>query len=872
MDTITRAIFDNAFIGLWEWNIPANTAQFNLAYQQMLGYADGELPNTADGWQKLIFTEDLPQALRSFDAHLDSRGKSPFQYQARYLHKNGSTVWIKCAGQVTEWTKNGKPVKAAGCHMDITAEKVAETKLVKTENMLAETNEVAQVGGWDLDLTTNKLFWTKVIKQIYEVPDDYEPHFDIAGKGTGFSNEGDGSLQKLIAAVREAIETGKSYDLEIKVNTAKGNQVWTRVIGHAEFKNGVCMRIYGTLQNIDATKKVQEELEIREQQFRSAFENSTIGMALVSPQGQWIRVNKNICDLLGYTPQELMTKTFQEITHPDDLAEDMELVDKLLAGIVDSYQIEKRYIHKNGKVITTLLSVSLVRDNAGVPLHFVSQIENITLRRSAENKLKESEAKYRRIFENVQDVFYQTDYEGIVTEISPSIENYTGYKRDDIIGTHVAGFYYHPEDREKLIELLKVHGKVSDFPVRLRTGSDESVYTSINAHVLFDKATGLITGFEGSMRDITARKAAEDALRERDALLTKLSEQIPGVIYQFQFFADGSSCFPFASNGSLELFGLAPHEFRYDSSPVFNRIHKDDFPDFYQSVLASYNTLHDWSHEFRWVIPGKPVKWMRGMSRPERLPDGSVIWHGYVTDITEQKSREQQLQNTFELVTEQNNRLINFAYIISHNLRTHSGNFEMLVKLIFDTDDEAEKLELMQHLKKVSEQLSETIMHLNEVVSIQTSISEQRSTLNLYTYIEKTIAILKVSKSQNAVVNNNVAPGLHIDYNPAYIESILFNFLSNAIKYGKPGHKTVINVDCFKQEGHLVLQIADNGLGIDLAKDGHDLFGMYKTFHHNADAKGIGLFITKNQVEAMGGKIEVESQVGEGTTFRIYLT
>jgi PAS domain S-box-containing protein len=872
MDTLTKAILEEAFIGFWEWNIPQNTAQYNSVYQQMLGYGDDELENTADGWKKLIFPEDLAAALDSFKQHVSSHGATPYQYYARYKHKNGSAVWINCAGHVTGWDRDGQPLKVAGCIIDITAQKIAEEKLTRTETLLNETNEVAQVGAWELDLITNKLFWTKVIKQIYEVPDDYEPAFDISGgKGTGFSKN-DGSLQKLIAAVREAMATGKSYDLEIKIITGKGNERWTRVIGHTEFKDGVCVRIYGTLQNIDQSKKTQEELEIREQQFRSAFENSTIGMALVSPQGNWIRVNQNVCNLLGYTNQELMTKTFQQITHPDDLDDDMELLGKLLANTINSYQLEKRYIHKNGQTIWVLLSVSLVRDNVGEPLHFVSQIENITLRRSAEIQLKESEAKYRRIFENVQDVFYQTDYDGIVTEISPSIENYAGYKRDQIIGTHVENFYYYPQDRETLVEQLKLYGKISDFQVRLRTSIDETVYASVNAHVLIDKMTGLIVGFEGSMRDIRERKIAEDALKERDALLTKLSEQIPGVIFQFQFFPDGRSCFPFASNGTVELFGLTPDEIKYDSAPAFARIHKDDFDGFYQSVVSSFSTLDDWGYEFRWIIPGKPVKWMQGMSRPERLADGSVIWHGYVTDITEKKGKEQQLQSTFELVTEQNNRLINFAYIISHNLRTHSGNFEMLVNLIFDTDDEDEKLELMLHLKKVSEQLSQTIMHLNEVVSIQTSISEQRSTINLYTYIEKTIAILKVNKNQKAVVNNNVAPGLEIEYNPAYIESILFNFLSNAIKYGKPGRKTVINIDCSDHNGHLVLQIADNGLGMDLQKIGEDLFGMYKTFHRNSDAKGIGLFITKNQVEAMGGKIEVESEVDKGTTFKIYLT
>ena len=869
MDIIGQAVFENARIGFWEWNIPERTMQLSRVFKDMLGY-DAE--DFSPIWESLVFADDLKAFFAHYNVHVKSHGKTPFINEARYLQKNGHLVWLKCTGEVTAWSKTGEPLKMAGCVLDISQYKNTEERLLKAENLLDLTNQVARVGGWEVDLIRKKARWSKVVKQIYEVPYDYEPQFDIiTGKGSGFILH-DASRKLIDDATNEAIKTGRSYNLEIKITTVTGKELWTRIIGHAEFENGVCKRLYGTFQDIDAQKRMREEFEIGEQQFRSAFENATIGMALVSLDGKWMRVNRVLCELLGYTPDEFMALTFQDITHPDDLEHDVGMVAKVLDGQMNNYQIEKRYIHKNGQIIWALLSVSLVRDNTGKPLHFVSQIENITLRRSAEIKLRESEAKYRKIFENVQDVFYQTDTEGIVTEISPSIENYSGYKREKIIGRHVEDFYYYPEDRHKLVEMLQTQGKVSDFQVRLKTSTAEIMHTSVNAHLLFDD-DGKFYGFEGSMRDIRERKKAEDALKDRDALLTKLSEQIPGMIYQFQFFPDGRSCFPFASRGSIDLFGFTPEEIMHDSEPIFKRIHVDDFADFYRSVVASFNTLTRWEHEFRLVIPGQPVKWLHGSSRPELQADKSVMWHGYVTDITDKKGKEQELQKAFDLVTEQNNRLINFAYIISHNLRTHSGNFEMLVKLLKEAENREEELLLSGHLEKVCDQLSETIMYLNEVVSIQTSINLHRTKLNLYTYVEKATAIQKnESTYRDAIIVNKVAPNLEIEYNPAYIESILFNFLSNALKYRDPNKQTIVIISSYIKDKHQILEITDNGLGIDLQKNSDKLFGMYKTFHENSDGKGMGLFITKSQVEAMGGKIEVSSEVNKGTTFRIYLS
>ncbi|MEI6705371.1 MAG: PAS domain S-box protein, partial [Deltaproteobacteria bacterium] len=144
--------------------------------------------------------------------------------------------------------------------------------------------------------------------------------------------------------------------------------------------------------DISERKQAEEALRESESRFRGAFEYSAIGMALVSPGGKWLKVNSRLSEMLGYTEEELMTKTFQDITHPDDLEADLDYVRQMLSGEIDTYSMEKRYFHKMGQIIWALLSVSLVRDRNGLPIHFISQVENITARKQAEDALLQSES------------------------------------------------------------------------------------------------------------------------------------------------------------------------------------------------------------------------------------------------------------------------------------------------------------------------------------------------------------------------------------------------------------------------------------------------------------------------------------------------
>lgn len=275
--------------------------------------------------------------------------------------------------------------------------------------------------------------------------------------------------------------------------------------------------------NVTKRIKLEEELYQSEAQFKQAFEHSLVGMALISPQGKWERVNRSLCQMLGYTEDEMKTLSIQDLTHPEDLIESQSILEDLAVGKIEEVKYEKRYVHKNGSPIWVVIAATMLYDSAGKALHYVSQIEDITKRKEIENDLVLSEKKYRTIFENVQDVFYQTDQEGIVTEISPSIAQHSGYDRTEIIGKAVGVFYYYPQDRERIIEQLRINGAVIDFEVRLKTKEEELRYASVNAKLIIEN--GLITGTEGSMRDVTRRKFQENALQALNTELTASNEQ-----------------------------------------------------------------------------------------------------------------------------------------------------------------------------------------------------------------------------------------------------------------------------------------------------------------------------------------------------------
>ena len=244
---------------------------------------------------------------------------------------------------------------------------------------------------------------------------------------------------------------------------------------------------------------------------------------------------------------------------------------------------------------------------------------------------------------------------------------------------------------------------------------------------------------------------------------------------------------------------------------------------------------------------------------------GDIYAAGY--DITEIKEA-QQVRELAKRLSNQNEQLASFAHIVSHNLRSHVGNLNALLNL-HKVADAKEKNTLFDMFEKVAGHLSGTLNDLLESLRIKEDLSKERHVIYFEQVLTKTKEILASQILESGATITHHFQVESIEYPRIYLESIFLNLLSNAIKYRSEMRPLFIKVETTDNKGELTLTIEDNGLGINMARYGEKLFGFYKTFHAQKDSKGIGLFITKTQIEAMGGTITASSEVDQGTFFKV---
>lgn len=333
----------------------------------------------------------------------------------------------------------------------------------------------------------------------------------------------------------------------------------------------------------------------------------------------------------------------------------------------------------------------------------------------------------------------------------------------------------------------------------------------------------------------------------------------------------------FFSEESKKILGFKSIEegrhFGNNSQDWNNRVHPEDkekyfldFKNHSDSISSTYINEHRIlcnDGNYKWILDiGKVIK------RDEDGKPTRMI--GTHTDITDRVENKDKITKTLNLVTKQNKKLQNFAHIVTHNLKEHSGNFENLLELHDASNSEDEKQEIISYLKLTANSLKQTIKDLNQIVSVQSNKEITVEKIYISKYINRVLKVLDINiKESNTTINNYIDDNIFIIFSPAYMESIIQNLLTNAMKYKHPERDPLINISHSVMNDNIYLNISDNGIGIDLDKFGDDIFGLYKTFHQNKNAEGVGLYLVKNQVESFGGKIDVSSTPNIGTTFTI---
>lgn len=627
---------------------------------------------------------------------------------------------------------------------------------------------------------------------------------------------------------------------------------------------------------VEERVKVEESLRRSEQQFRGAFESAAHGMAIGTIAGQYLRVNKRLCELLGYDEPTLLGMNYADITFLEDAAEQAKLTGRLLTGELPSFILEKRYRHKAGSVVWSLLSSWLVRDGEGRPLHLVGEIQDVTARKLAETLLRESEERFRTIAEAIPvPLAISRASDGEVLYANKAMGQMTGVPVERIVGQNAGRFYSRLQDRDAVLEELKQNGRVDGRETQFNAPDGTSVvFTTTMNMTLFQGSPAVIVAFV----DITERKRIEEALR--------ISEQrfrdVGDVAYDWFWEIDENLRFtyisdqwrnianPFDEDPATQTLGRTRWEMAGadpDRDEVWRR-HRDDLLSHRPFRNFEY-TMLDAKGETRYIsVSGKPIFDATGTFKGYR---------GSRTDVTERKRAEemtraretelahaQRLSSVGEMAT-------SLAHEINQPLAAIASYVQGSVRhLRAGTADIGEVLDA---LDKAAAQAIRAGGIVQGMLGYVRRESPGRAPIDVNATISESVPLLggeaRVGRIDIALDLTEALPAPEADR--IQIQQVIVNLARNAIdamRAGAPRARTLTIFTRRNGDGHIEVGVRDSGPGIPAAIRDQIFTPLFTT---KAGGVGIGLPICQSIIEAHGGRLWLMTSTEQGSEFRFTL-
>ncbi|WP_223485929.1 PAS domain S-box protein [Stenotrophomonas indicatrix] len=415
-------IIEGTAAGTWEWNVQSGQMRVNERWAEIVGYRLDELePICQKTFIALVHPDDLALSDAALQDHFDGR-TDHYVCLLRMRHRNGEWIWIHDRGRVFEWDGQGRPLWMAGAHADVTelqqARQDAAEMRQRLQAMVDASDEVAVIATDTDGIITifntgaqRLLGYTAAevvgARRLDAFHDPVELQAWLRPLATA-----DGQVPGVFEALSARAE-GQTYSRQWTLLRKDGQRRQVRLsISRMDGAHGERIGYVGMAIDITEILQARAEARLAAEKFAGAFTSAALGMALVSLEGRWLDVNDALCRILGYTREELLQVDFQRLTHPADLQTDLALVQDLLAGRRTHYHLEKRYLGREGNTIWARLSVSLVRNERGEPLHFVSQIQDVSAQRSSEQRLFESEQRSRITLDAVADLVLSVALDG----------------------------------------------------------------------------------------------------------------------------------------------------------------------------------------------------------------------------------------------------------------------------------------------------------------------------------------------------------------------------------------------------------------------------------------------------------------------------
>lgn len=499
----------------------------------------------------------------------------------------------------------------------------------------------------------------------------------------------------------------------------------------------------------------------------------------------------------------------------------------------------------------------------------------------AKEALRESEQKYRTLFEHSYDAILLTVPDGAILDANQAACKMFGRSLDEIKAVGRGGLVDTTDPR--------LHSALSE---RVRTGRAKGEITMLRANgdkfpaeitsTVFVDASGL-QKTSMIIRDISERRRSHETLKERELRFKKLSAHVPGMIYQFLKKADGTYCVPFTTEAIRDIFGCSPRDVRNDISPIARVVLPEDLDKLVDSIESSAERMTPWQCEYRVQIPGRPVRWMLGQSTPEKLPDGSIIWHGFNTDITERKRAEEEREKLQDQLLQSRKmesigRLAGgVAHDFNNMLAVIIGHAEMALDKLDSTQVVHSDLQAILKAAQRSANLTRQLLGFARKQTVSPRVLDINETM------DGMLRMLQRLIGENIDLLWKPGPDLWpIKIDPTQIDQVLANLCVNArdaiAGVGKVTIETeniVIDETYCRECPELIpgeyvrLSVSDSGCGMDEDVVNH-LFEPFFTTKEVGKGTGLGLATIYGIIKQNSGFINVYSEPGQGTTFKMY--